>query len=80
MENTTNQLAQQPFKYRRVSKSPSPETREKLSAALRGKPKSTQTKEKISQSLQAYWSNPQNFPDDYTDDGDGEIGMADIIL
>lgn len=77
MENTTNQ---QPFRYKRTSKTPSPETRQKLSDALRGKPKSTQTKEKISQSLQAYWSDPNNFPDDYTDDGHGEIGIADIIL
>ena len=77
MENATNQ---QLFRYKRTSKTPSPETRQKLSNALRGKPKSTQTKELISRSLQAYWSNPQNFPDDYTDDGDGEIGMADIIL
>ena len=79
MENTTNQQAQQPFKYRRVSKTPSPETREKLSAALRGKAKSIQTREKISQSLQAYWSNPANFPADSEGD-DGNTTFADIIL
>lgn len=69
MENTANQQAQQPFKYKRTSKTPSPETRQKLSDALRGKPKTTQTREKISQSLQAYWSNPENFPADNNTDG-----------
>ena len=78
MENTANQQAQQPFKYRRVSKSPSPETRERLAAALRGKPKSTQTREKISQSLQAYWSNPDNFPADNNTGGSwGDVMEGD---
>ena len=78
MENTANQQAQQPFKYRRVSKSPSPETRERLAAALRGKPKSTQTREKISQSLQAYWSNPDNFPADNNTGGNwGDVMEGD---
>lgn len=70
MENTTNQ---QTFRYKRTSKTPSQETRQKLSDALRGKPKSTQTKEKISQSLQAYWSDPNNFPDDKTGDSWADI-------
>ena len=67
--NTAGQQAQGTFKYKRTSKSPSQETRQKLSDALRGKPKSTQTKERISQSLQAYWHNPENFPADNNADG-----------
>lgn len=72
MENTTNQQAQGTFKYKRTSRLPSEETRQKLSDALRGKPKSTETKERISRSLQAYWSNPNNFPADNTDGSWGD--------
>lgn len=73
MENIANQQAQQPFKYKRTSKTPSPETRQKLSNALKGKPKSSETKERISQSLHAYWSDPNNFPDDKTGGSWGDV-------
>ena len=79
MENkkTTSQRTPQPFKYRRVSKTPSLETRERIASALRGKPKSTQTKERISTSLKQYWSDPDNFPADSNESGD--TSFADIM-
>lgn len=55
MENTN---------YKRTSKSPSPETRQKISQSLKGRMKSDITKGRISDSLKQYWNNPQNFPDD----------------
>lgn len=72
MENTTNQQAQA-FKYKRTSKSPSQETRQKLSDALRGRHKSTHTRELISQSLKQYWSDANNFPDDTPDGSWGDV-------
>lgn len=40
--------------YKRTSKSPSPETRQRISASLKGKPKSDITKGRISSSLKNY--------------------------
>ena len=59
----------------------SPETRQKISQALTGKPKTISHRQAISTSLRAdtggYWS---HIPPAPKDDGDGEIGMADIVL
>ena len=60
--------------YKRTSKSPSPETRQKISQSLKGRMKSDITKSRISDSLKQYWNNPQNFPDDNIKKiADGEI-------
>lgn len=65
MENTN---------YKRTSKSPSPETRQKISQSLKGRMKSDVTKGRISSSLKNYWNNPQNYPDDGTNKNEtGEI-------
>lgn len=61
--------------YKRTSKSPSPETRQKISQSLKGRMKSDITKSKISNSLKNYWNNPQNFPDDNI----GKIESGEIL-
>jgi hypothetical protein len=66
MENTN---------YKRTSKSPSPETRQKISQSLKGRMKSDITKSKISDSLKQYWNNPSNFPDD----GTNKIETGEIV-
>ena len=67
--------------YKRVNRAVSPETKAKISKSLAGKPKTMQHRQAISNSLRAdtggYWSHIQPAPQD---DGDGEIGMDDIIL
>ena len=50
--------------YKRTSRHPSEETKERISQALRGKPKSDAQKQLISASMVAYWGNDENFPDD----------------
>lgn len=72
------QTTQNTTQYRRTSRHPSEQTKERISQALRGKPKSDAQKQQISASMVAYWGNDENFPDDIN--GDGKIGMADIIL
>lgn len=69
--NTTNQGTG--FKYRRTSKSPSLQTRQKLSNALKGKTKSPETRERIAAGLRQYWNTPENFPDDNQTEYDGPI-------
>lgn len=68
--------------YKRTSKSPSPETRQKISQSLKGRLKSDITKGRISTSLKNYWNNPQNFPDDIErkeGTGNGWIETGDIV-
>ena len=77
MDNTQNT---QGTPYRRTSRHPSEETKAKISQSLRGRPKDDSWRQAISSGMINYWGDDNNFPDDYTDDGDGEIGMADIIL
>ena len=68
--------------YKRTSKSPSPETRQKISQSLKGRMKSDITKSRISDSLKQYWNNPSNFPDDIErkeGTGNGWIETGDIV-
>ena len=68
--------------YKRTSKSPSPETRQKISQSLKGRMKSDITKSKISDSLKQYWNNPSNFPDDGKREegtGNGWIETGEIV-
>lgn len=78
MENTKNTQQKQ---YKRVDRSVSPSTREKISQALMNKPKSPEHRAAISRSLKAdtggYWS---HIPPAPKDDDDGQLGMADIVL
>lgn len=64
MENNQKQ-------HKRTSRHPSEETREKISQALRGQPKSAEHRHAISASMVAYWENDDNFPDDVNSDGHG---------
>lgn len=67
MENT------QEKQYKRVDRSVSPETRQRISQALTGKPKTMQHRKAISRSLRAdtggYWSHIPPAPKD--DEGNG---------
>lgn len=50
--------------YKRTSRYLSEETKEKISQALKGRPKSNSHREAIRQGELRYWNNPDNFPDD----------------
>lgn len=67
--------------FKRVSKHPSLQTRERISQALRGKPKSQHTRELISRSMRDYWSRPENFPADYRheDSGRSYIETGEVV-
>lgn len=53
--------------YKRTSRYQSAETRQKISEALKGRPKSSIHCLRISRSMERYWSNDANFPDDRDD-------------
>ena len=57
--------------YKRTSRHPSEETKERISQALRGRPKSDAVRHAISASMVAYWRNDNNFPDDTNNDSNG---------
>ena len=68
--------------YKRKSRFPSQETKEKISSKLKGREKSAETRHKLSTSLKAYWGNPQNFPDDnerHEGTGKGWVETGDIV-
>lgn len=64
--------------YKRTSRHPSDETKERISQALRGRPKSESQKKLISASMVAYWRNDENFPDDYNS-GDKGGWLTDLM-
>lgn len=74
MESTEKTIKTQPTttaQYKRTSKFPSDETKQKISAKLKGRSKSDVTKQRISQGLRQYWNNPNNFSDgDRIESGD----------
>lgn len=73
MESTVKTIKTQPTttaQYKRQSKYPSEETKQKISAKLKGRSKSDVTKQRISQGLRQYWNNPNNFSDCRTESGD----------
>lgn len=73
MENT---------QYKRTSKHPSDETRQKISTALKGRMRDDITRSKISNGLKDYWNNPKNFPADterHEGTGNGWIETGDIV-
>ena len=74
MENTQNTQGTQ---YKRTSRHPSEETKELISQSLRGRPKEESWKQAISAGMVQYWSNDDNFPDDYPQNDGG--GVADIM-
>ena len=55
--------------YKRTSRHPSDETKERISQALRGRPKSDEHRQLISASMIAYWENDDNFPADNNSGG-----------
>lgn len=73
MESTEKTIKTQPTttaQYKRQSKYPSEETKQKISQKLKGRSKSDVTKERISQGLKSYWGNPNNFKDSRIESGD----------
>ena len=72
MESTVKTIKTQPTStaFKRQSKYPSEETKQKISQKLKGRSKSDVTKERISQGLKSYWGNPKNFKDSRTESGD----------
>lgn len=62
LDKTSN--TQQASLFKRTSKHPSEQTRQKISASLRGRVVTDATRQKLSASLHDYWNNPANFPDD----------------
>lgn len=71
MDSTIKTIKTQPTTtaFKRQSKYPSEETKQKISAKLKGRSKSDVTKERISQGLKSYWGNPNNFRDSRTESG-----------
>lgn len=70
MESTEKTIKTQPTstaQYKRQSKYPSEETKQKISAKLKGRCKSDVTKQRISDGLKHYWGNPNNFKDNRTE-------------
>lgn len=56
--------------YKRQYREPSSETKQKISTALKNKPKSISHKQKKSQGLKAYWEKvPSRQDSDFTDSG-----------
>ena len=55
--------------YKRTSRHPSEETKERISQALRGRPKSDGVRQAISASMVAYWADDDNFPADSSGNG-----------
>ena len=67
--NDTTSTTQTNQSYRRTSRHPSMSTRQKNSASLKGREVSVTTHQKLPDSLKAYWSDPNNFPDDIEGNG-----------
>lgn len=73
MESTEKTIKTQPTsmsQYKRQSKYPSEETKQKISQKLKGRSKSEVTKQRISDGLKHYWGNPNNFRDSRIELGD----------
>lgn len=68
INNQTTATSQSSSQYRRTSRHPSTETRQKISASLRGYVKSQEHCQHLSDSLRAYWADDNNFPDDAIND------------
>ena len=64
------------MEYKRVSRHPSEATKNKTSTSLTGRITPDYVRQKISQSLKAYWSNDDNFPADRK----SGITIQDIML
>lgn len=54
----------QNVQHKRTSRHPSERTRQLISQALSGKPKSEMHKQALSVALKNYWGTDENFPDD----------------
>lgn len=67
-------------KFRRTSRHLRPETKQKISRALRGRPKTQAHKNAIRQGEFRYWRDDNNFPDDQRR-GEGQEGttIEDLI-
>ena len=56
--------SKQGVQYKRTSRHPSEETKERISQSLRGRPKDFQWRQAIRAGMIRYWTNDDNFPDD----------------
>lgn len=63
MEQTQNK------QFRRVSRHPSEQTKERIRQKLTGVPKSPEHRQAISASMTAYWADDDNFPADSNGNG-----------
>lgn len=66
----------QNLQYKRTSRHPSEQTRQRISQALKGRSKSETRKQALSTSLKNYWGTDENFPD-YTNNGSWRDVMED---
>ena len=64
------------MEFKRQSRHPSEKTRARISKSLSGVSKSYSHRQHLSQSLQNYWRNDDNFPADKKD----ETTIQDIML
>lgn len=69
--NMTSETQTNTNQYKRTSRHPSDQTRERISQALRGRPKDEEWRMAIGRSLRDYWRNDNNFPDDSGGDETG---------
>ena len=67
--------------YKRTSRHPSDETRQKISQSLKGRKKNDVVRKNIASGLARYWQNNANFPDDERHEGTGNgwIESGDIV-
>ena len=79
-DNNMEQQSQKQFK--RTSRHPSPETKQRISTSLTGRHQNDNTRELISKALKQYWNNMHNFPDDvarHEGTGKGYIETGDVV-
>lgn len=67
--------------YKRTSRHPSSETKQKISQSLRGREKNDVVRKNIANGLSRYWQNDANFPDDARHEGTGNgwIETGDVV-
>ena len=68
--------------YKRTSRHPSSETKQKISNTLKGRVKTDAHKKNIASGMVNYWGNPNNFPADnarHEGTGNGYIETGDVV-
>lgn len=67
--------------YKRTSRHPSSETKQKISQSLKGREKNDVVRKNIATGLARYWNNDANFPDDTRHEGSGRgyLETGDVV-